>query len=89
MLEICKMFDADRYVSSIGAREYMRADGAKEIFEESGIKIEFLQFNHKPYRQLFGDFVPELSFIDCLFNCGPESSRIVFGEDSAIFQSID
>ncbi len=89
LLEICKMFGADRYVSSIGAREYMREDGAKEIFENAGIKIEFLQFNHRPYKQLFGDFVPEMSFIDCLFNCGPESSRIVLGEGSAIFQSIE
>jgi hypothetical protein len=89
LLEICKMFGADRYVSSIGARDYMRADGAKEIFEEAGIKIEFLKFNHLPYHQLFGDFVPELSFIDCLFNCGPESSRIVLDEKSATFQSID
>jgi hypothetical protein len=89
LLEICKMFGADRYVSSIGAKEYMKADGAKEIFENAGITIEFLKFNQIPYRQRFGDFVPELSFIDCLFNCGPESSRIVLGEGSATLQSID
>lgn len=89
LLEICKLFGADRYVSSIGAKEYMKADGAKALFENAGIKIEFLEFKHLPYKQRFGDFVPELSFIDCLFNCGPESSSVVFNEESATFQSID
>jgi hypothetical protein len=89
LLEICKMFGAERYVSSVGAREYMKEDGAQEAFQNAGIKVEFLQFSHTPYRQLFGEFVPGLSFIDCLFNCGPESSKILFDEESVIFQSID
>jgi hypothetical protein len=89
LLEICKIFGAERYVSSIGAREYMRKDGAKEIFQTAGVKVEFLKFNNTPYRQLFGEFVPELSFVDCLFNCGPESAKILFDEKSVVFQSID
>jgi hypothetical protein len=86
LLEICKMFDADRYISSVGAKEYMRADGAEELFEKEGIKVEFLRFNHPEYPQLFGGFSKEVSFVDCLFNCGKGSSGIVFGEGSATLE---
>jgi hypothetical protein len=86
LLDICRTFRADRYVSSVGAKEYMEKDGAKESFEREGIKVEFLQFNHLAYPQLFGDFTPDVSFVDCLFNCGPDSSKIVFDEKSAVFR---
>ncbi len=89
LLEICKFFAADRYVSSIGAKEYMEEDGAKEIFSKEGIKVEFLQFNHLEYPQLHGGFVSGLSFIDCLLNCGPNSAKIIFGENSTTFVSLD
>jgi hypothetical protein len=88
LLDICKMFGADRYVSSVGAKEYMREDGAKEIFQKEGIEVEFLKFNHRVYEQLFGNFVQDVSFIDCLFNCGQNSGKIIFGEGSATFSSL-
>lgn len=86
LLEICKLLKADRYVSSIGAKEYMKEDHAEELFKNENIKVEFLEYNNPVYSQLFGEFIPELSFVDCLFNCGPKSSEIVLGEKSATFQ---
>lgn len=88
LLEICKMFDADRYVSSIGAKDYMEKDGAKEIFQKEGTKVEFVQFDPPSYHQLFGDFIPALSFVDCLFNCGPDSSKILFSEGHTTFKPL-
>jgi WbqC-like protein family len=89
LLDICKMFGADRYVSSIGAKNYMEEDGAKSIFEKEGIAVEFLEVNLPKYPQLFGEFVPELSVVDLVFNCGPDSSKILFGENTAIFSKLD
>jgi hypothetical protein len=89
LLDICRMFDAGRYLSSIGAKEYMKEDGARELFEKEGIKVEFLKFNYSSYPQLFGNFVPGLSFIDCLFNCGANSSQILFHEKSATLESLE
>jgi hypothetical protein len=89
LLDICRTFGADRYVSSIGAKEYMEEDGAKSIFEKEGITVEFLKVNFSKYPQLFGEFIPELSIIDLLFNCGPESQKIMFDENNAIFSRLD
>ncbi len=88
LLDICKMFAADRYVSSIGAKDYMEEDGAKPIFEKEGIKVEFLEVNLFKYPQLFGAFIPELSVIDLLFNNGPDSSKILFQKDNATFSEL-
>lgn len=88
LFDICKKLDATRYVSSIGAKKYMEADGAKALFEKGSIEVEFLQFNNPIYPQLFGDFIPELSFLDCLFNCGPECSKIMFDEELTTFEHL-
>jgi hypothetical protein len=88
LLEICKMFDATRYVSSVGAKEYMEKDGAKKSFKDAGIELEFLEFNLPNYKQLFDDFIPGLSFIDLLFNCGPDCSKILLDEGCSTFSSL-
>ena len=87
LFNLCRMLDANRYVSSIGAKEYMENDGAKKLFEENGITVDFVTYNEPCYPQLFGDFVPQLSAIDCLFNCGPDSSKIMLDEKRVKFQS--
>ena len=81
LLDICTMLDADRYVSTIGSKEYMQKDEAEKLFKDRGITLEFFEYKHPVYPQLFGDFVPYLSVVDCLFNCGPKSAEIIFGEE--------
>jgi hypothetical protein len=59
-----------RYLSGIGARDYH--DQAP--FERRGIEVVWQDFKHPIYPQQFGEFVPYLSTIDALFNCGPEET---------------
>ena len=49
----------------------------EEIFKESGIELVVYDFKHPEYPQLWGDFLPGLSAIDLLFNCGPQSAEIL------------
>jgi hypothetical protein len=87
VLNICKKLKAEQYLASVGAEEYMRQDGAESLFRNEGIKVEFMKYSPPVYPQLFGDYVPNLSIIDLLFNCGSENSRSVFNQGLASFWS--
>lgn len=71
LVDILKQVQADRYLSGVGARAYF--DPAP--FDAAGIEVIWQDFQHPVYPQLYGDFIPYLSSIDLLFNCGREKSR--------------
>jgi hypothetical protein len=39
--------------------------------------VDWQRFDHPVYPQLHGKFIPNLSCIDILFNCGPEAEAIL------------
>jgi hypothetical protein len=49
------------------------------LFKEAGIEVVFQDYRHPVYKQLYGEFESNLSVIDLLFNCGPESRQILKG----------
>jgi hypothetical protein len=57
-----------RYLSGIGARNYHDPDP----FDRRGIEVIWQEFKHPVYPQQFGEFIPSLSVVDALFNCGPQ-----------------
>ena len=64
----------DRYYSGAYALEaYLDI----EALTRAGIRLELQEWRALVYPQLDGDFVPDLSILDLLFNCGPESLRIL------------
>jgi hypothetical protein len=69
LVNICKELNADIYLSGFGGEKYME----NEIFEDNKIKIKTYDYAVIEYPQLYGDFISNLSIIDLLFNCGPES----------------
>ncbi|MBN3040678.1 MAG: WbqC family protein [Candidatus Omnitrophica bacterium] len=77
IIEICKKLNADIYLSGSGGKVYLE----QEQFEQALIRLEYQEFVHPRYQQVFGgkkqEFVPCLSIIDLLFNEGPESRKIL------------
>ena len=73
LLRLCQHVGAGRYLSGSAARVYLDAG----LFERNGISVEWQDFAHPIYRQLHGDFVPYLSTIDLLLNCGDESLAVL------------
>jgi len=71
LINICKQFDATRYISNDGSAAYL--DDA--LFSAAAVKLEFLNYKHPEYEQLFGEFVPYMSCLDVLMNTGPERAR--------------
>jgi hypothetical protein len=73
LLDICSEFGASTYLAGVDGRKYMELDR----FEAAGIEVVFQGFEHPNYSQLHGEFTSHLSALDLLFNCGPESGKIV------------
>jgi hypothetical protein len=66
-IALCRHFGAGVYLSGTGARSYNDEPG----LAAAGIELRYLDFEHPAYRQQGTGFVPKLSAIDALFNCGP------------------
>lgn len=73
LVSICQAVRADCYLSGPGGRQYMEL----ELFAAAGIQVQWQLFEAPVYQQCFPqtDFIPNLSVLDALFNCGPETTR--------------
>lgn len=72
-VNITAHLNGDVYVSGTGARVY---NDSKE-YEDHEITLVYQNFKHPNYPQRWGDFQSNLSIIDMLFNCGPETIEII------------
>jgi len=75
LISYCQELGVDVYLSGAGGKNYLE----QEQFENNNIKLEFQDFTPIVYPQRFGDFIPNLSVIDLLFNCGKESLSRIMG----------
>jgi hypothetical protein len=66
VLELCQALGAERYLTGHGARNYLD----HEAFEAAGIRVEYLNYEKRPYCQLHGEFTPFVSALDLVANCG-------------------
>jgi hypothetical protein len=71
--DLCVAYAADVYVTGHGARNYLD----HELFERSGIKVEYMEYKMNPYPQLHGDFTPYVSALDLVANCGNEGGSVI------------
>lgn len=71
IIDICKYYNADTYLSGIGGKNYLDED----LFKKNGIKLVYQNFVHPEYPQVYPGFVPYMSIIDLLFNCGAHYSK--------------
>lgn len=72
---LCQRLGADCFLEGASGRTFMYPARLKPL----GINLEFHDYQHPHYRQLFDGFIPYLSVIDLLFNHGPESLDILAG----------
>ncbi|MGD8509924.1 MAG: WbqC family protein [Syntrophobacterales bacterium] len=73
LVEICKNFGGDYYLSGRDGAKYMDVD----MFQNHKIEVLFQDFKHPQYPQCYGPFEPNMSVVDLLFNCGPDSLAII------------
>jgi len=73
IIDICGALKADTYLSGIGGKEYLD----ETQFNASGIKLVYQDFRHPRYPQCYEPFLPYMSAIDLLFNCGDSSLKVL------------
>lgn len=77
LIEICKRFGAKTYLAQSAARKYLNAG----LFADADIEIRYLKPRSDIYPQLWGNFIPDLSAFDLLFNCGPKARGIAISRE--------
>lgn len=78
VLDMCIKMNADEFIFGGEGKNYAEV----EDFESSGIKPIFQEYEHPVYSQIHGEFIPNMSVIDLLFNCGPKSLDVLLDKDS-------
>ncbi len=73
LVQICISVGADTYLSGPSGRRYLE----KDSFTNHGLQLIYDNFQSSAYDQLFDSFLPGLSIIDLIFNCGPRSLDIL------------
>lgn len=71
LIGLLQKVDATHYLSGTGARAYMDP----EKFSQAGIELKWQSFSHPEYPQQHGPFIPYLSILDALLNCGITKTR--------------
>lgn len=84
LIELCKKLNADTYLSGEQAKIYV--DLSK--FKENRLKHIFMRFNYPTYQQQFNEFIPNLSTIDALFNCGSKETGRLIGANREFEKSL-
>jgi len=79
LIGICRALEGDTYLSGRDGVNYMNL----EQFHINGIKVCHQEYHPESYSQRFGEFIPNLSSIDLLFNCGPEGEKIIKASSDA------
>ena len=69
LISVCKQLGATQYLSGESAKNYI----SEKDFSDQGIELEYQEYQHPEYPQRYEGFVPFLSTIDLLFNCGDKS----------------
>jgi len=75
LINVCKKLGADAYLSGINGMKYLEISKIKD----ADIRLLLHDFKHPIYTQQYQhlEFIPNLSCIDMLFNCGENSMKIL------------
>lgn len=78
LIDICQKMSADVYLSGPGGKKYLD----ENKFKAAGIELRFVTYHPQAYPQLWGKYVPGLSIIDMLYNCGPQAVKRIVKADA-------
>jgi hypothetical protein len=75
LIDLLQKVGATYYLSGPAARNYIDVT----LFNQAHIELEYVKYDYLQYPQLHGDFEPQVSVIDLLFNVGADASKYIRG----------
>lgn len=76
LVELVQLLGGHAYMSGSGGSNYQ----SEETFQSAGLGLRYTSFKPTPYPQRSAGFLPGLSVVDALFNCGAPAIMEMFGE---------
>lgn len=73
VLDIVRAVDGNIYITGHGAKKYLDY----ELFEQSGVRVEHMEYQKTVYRQLYGEFTPYVSVLDLIANVGQAGNSVI------------
>jgi hypothetical protein len=73
VLAVVKHLGGDVYVTGHGAKQYL----GHEAFEAAGVRVEYMDYQRRPYAQLHGEFTPYVSILDLIANRGRAGAEVI------------
>lgn len=84
LLDITQYLDCNCFLFGSNGEKYF-LDSEKKYFKENNVGYLFQKYKHPLYKQIYpGNFLPNLSFLDILFNCGKIDATNIFKESNKI-----
>ena len=74
LASICLTLGASEYISTPGSKVYLKESDA---FKKINLPIKYFEYKKPIYKQLWGEFLPNLSIIDMLLNCGDKTTLLI------------
>ena len=74
LADLCAQAGGVEYLSGPSAKDYIE----EHFFTDRGIKLSWFNYDgYSEYPQLWGGFIPAVSILDMLFNCGKDATRFM------------
>jgi hypothetical protein len=73
VIDLCVAVGGTRYISGNGARVYQE----ESHFTDRGVELSYLDYKPIVYPQLWKEFLPCMSALDYIFNCGYDWEYVV------------
>lgn len=70
LVDICKKFGADTYLSPAGAAGYLTEEDGEAQFAAHGMTLLYQRYEHPTYPQVNGAFLPYMCILDLIANVG-------------------
>ena len=76
VLDIVQYLKGNIYITGHGAKNYLD----HVLFEDSNIKVEYMNYRKNMYPQLYGEFTPYVSTLDLIANVGTAGVEFINSE---------